>query len=147
MSNKHPSIYWHCSLFLKYLWLTKLKKHHEIVNLTRVCMETPFKTYEGNILTQTNGSPIGKSFSGCTCGVFVANFKKKVILHNLWCMLYTTSVYCLVSLIACLFLLFKQWWISFFERPQSFFTQLFLSQTCNNSTKKFWFLFSRSQTQ
>ena len=57
-------------------------KPHDIVKLTRVCMETHFKTYEGNILTQTDGSPIGKSFSGCICGIFVANFEKKFVLHN-----------------------------------------------------------------
>jgi len=57
-------------------------KPHNIVKLTRICMETHFKTYEGYILTQTDGSPIGKSFSGCICGIFVANFEKKFVLHN-----------------------------------------------------------------
>ena len=38
--------------------------------------------YEGRILTQTDGAPIGKSFSGCICGIFMADFEKKNILHN-----------------------------------------------------------------
>ena len=57
-------------------------KPHDIVKLTRICMETHFKTYEGYVLTQTDGSPIGKSFSGCICGIFVTNFEKKFVLHN-----------------------------------------------------------------
>ena len=37
-------------------------KPHDIVKLTRVCMEMPFKTWEDNILTQTDGSPILNPF-------------------------------------------------------------------------------------
>ena len=44
-------------------------------------METHLKTYEGNIVTQTDGSPFGKSFSGSICGIFVVNFEKKFVLH------------------------------------------------------------------
>ena len=34
------------------------------------------------IWTQTDAAPIGKSFSGCICGIFMADFEKKNILHN-----------------------------------------------------------------
>ena len=60
---------------------TNWKPYH-IVKLCKICIETHFMDYEGRIWTQTNGAPIGKSFSGCICGIFMADFEKKNILHN-----------------------------------------------------------------
>ena len=61
-------------------------------------------------------------------------------------MLYTLSVYCIASLIACLLSLAKQWWISFIVPPKNFFTQPFVSRTCHDSTTTFWFSVYRLQT-
>jgi len=67
----------------------------------------------------------------------VQQWVNRMYLASLCCMLYTSSVYCIVSLIACLFPLVKQWVnLMNFTSNQNFFTQLFVSQTCHNSTKK-----------
>ena len=44
----------------------------QITDLLRICLETNFRTFEGNICTQTDGTPIGKSISGPLAGSFVA---------------------------------------------------------------------------
>ena len=36
-------------------------KPNDIVNLLQICLETHFKTLDGRIFTQTDGTPIGKS--------------------------------------------------------------------------------------
>ena len=55
---------------------TNWKPYH-IVKLGKIRIETHFTDYEGRIRTQTDGAPIGKSFSGCICGIFMADFEKK----------------------------------------------------------------------
>ena len=36
----------------------------DIIKLLRICLETHFKTIDGRIYTQIDGTPIGKSISG-----------------------------------------------------------------------------------
>ena len=39
-------------------------KPAQIIELLEVCLETHFQSYKGDIYTQTDGTPIGKSISG-----------------------------------------------------------------------------------
>ena len=78
------------------------RKPYYIVKLCKICIEIHFMDYEGQIWTQTDGAPIGKSFSGCICGIFMADFEKKNILHNpnlpfkpLFWERYADDVYCI----------------------------------------------------
>ena len=58
-------------------------KPKDIVKLLRICIETHFYDYEGNIWTQKEGSPMGKSISGVICCIYVANFEKEKIFGNI----------------------------------------------------------------
>ena len=61
---------------------TKWKPKY-IVKLLRICIGTHFYDYEGNIWTQKEGSPMGKSISGVICCIYVANFEKEKIFGNI----------------------------------------------------------------
>ena len=43
----------------------------QTTNLKMICLVTNFRTFEGSIYTQTDGTPIGKSISGPLAGIFV----------------------------------------------------------------------------
>ena len=43
----------------------------QIADLLKICLQTYFKTYDGEIYTQTDGTPIGKSISGPLARIFV----------------------------------------------------------------------------
>ena len=47
----------------------------QIINLMEICLETPFKSYNGTIYTQTDGTPIGKSISGPMAGIYLRWFE------------------------------------------------------------------------
>ena len=43
----------------------------EIIDLLEICLETHFKTIDGRVFTQINGTPIGKSISGPIPGIYM----------------------------------------------------------------------------
>ena len=49
----------------------------EIVELLEICLETHFKTLDGRIFSQINGTPIGKSISGPLAGIYMNWFEKQ----------------------------------------------------------------------
>ena len=58
-------------------WLPK-----QITDLLRICLETNFWTFEGNVCTQTDDTPIGKSISGPLAGIFVARLEEQFIKNG-----------------------------------------------------------------
>ena len=54
----------------------------QIVNLWNICLETHFKTFQRDIFTQKDGTPIGKSISGPLAGIFVAWFEKMFVMKG-----------------------------------------------------------------
>jgi hypothetical protein len=56
----------------------------DIMELVQICLETHFKTFEGRIYTQTDGTPIGKSISGPIAGIYMDWFERTYIFnaHN-----------------------------------------------------------------
>ncbi|CAN0014396.1 unnamed protein product, partial [Heterosigma akashiwo] len=57
-------------------------KPRQIITLLRVCMETHFKDIDGDIWTQTDGCPIGKSISGVIAGIYMADYEERHVLNN-----------------------------------------------------------------
>ena len=55
----------------------------EIVDLLRICLETHFKTLDGKIYTQTDGTPIGKSISGPIAGIYMDWFEKQYVYSDM----------------------------------------------------------------
>ena len=51
----------------------------EIIDLLRICLETHFKTLDGRIYTQIDGTPIGKSISGPLAGIYMDWFEKEYV--------------------------------------------------------------------
>ena len=54
----------------------------QIVNLMEICLETYFKSYDGTIYTQTDGTPIGKSISGPMAGIYLRWFEYTFIRNS-----------------------------------------------------------------
>jgi len=57
-------------------------KPRQIRTLLEVCLETHFKDIEGNIWTQVNGTPIGKSISGPIAGIYMADYEERHIYNG-----------------------------------------------------------------
>jgi hypothetical protein len=54
----------------------------QIINLMEICLETHFKSYNGTIYTQTNGTPIGKSISGPMAGIYLRWFEYTFVRNS-----------------------------------------------------------------
>ena len=54
----------------------------QIVNLMEICLDTHFKSYNGTIYTQTDGTPIGKSISGPMAGIYLRWFEYTFIRNS-----------------------------------------------------------------
>jgi hypothetical protein len=54
----------------------------QIVTLLEVCLETHFRDIEGNIWTQVDGTPIGKSISGAIAGIYMADYEERHIFKE-----------------------------------------------------------------
>jgi len=54
----------------------------DIVNLLQICLETHFKTLDGRIFTQTDGTPIGKSISGPIADIYRNWFEEQYIFND-----------------------------------------------------------------
>ena len=63
-----------------------LKEHigdkKKVVELLEICLETHFKTLDGRIFSQTNGTPIGKSISGPLAGIYMNWFEKQFMYSD-----------------------------------------------------------------
>ena len=59
-------------------------KTEDIMKLLEICLETHFKTIDGRILKQIDGTPIGKSISGPIADIFMIWFELK---RNMFLML------------------------------------------------------------
>ena len=57
-------------------------KPNDIVNLLQIFLETHFKTLDGRIFTQTDGTPIGKSISGPIADIYMNWFEEKYIFND-----------------------------------------------------------------
>ena len=57
-------------------------KPAQIFELLEVCLETHFQSYKGDIYTQTDGTPIGKSISGPLAGIFVTWFEQLFVIQG-----------------------------------------------------------------
>ena len=55
-------------------------KVDDIMELLKIAMETHFKTRDGKIYLQTDGTPIGKSISGPLAGIYMNWFKRPMYL-------------------------------------------------------------------
>jgi len=53
----------------------------DIMKLLEICLETHFKTIDGNIYTQLDGTPIGKSISGPIADIFMVWFEEEFIFN------------------------------------------------------------------
>ena len=56
-------------------------KPDDIVKLLEICLETHFKTIDGRILTQTDGTPIGKSISGPIADIYMNWFEEEYVFN------------------------------------------------------------------
>ena len=54
----------------------------DIIKLLRICLETHFKTIDGQIFTQTDGTPIGKSISGPSVDIYMIWFEEQYIFNK-----------------------------------------------------------------
>ena len=54
----------------------------QIVELLEICLETHFKTIDGRIFTQSDGTPIGKSISGPIAGIYLNWFEEQFIYSD-----------------------------------------------------------------
>ena len=54
----------------------------QIINLMEICLETYFKSYNGTIYTQTDGTPIGKSISGPMAGIYLRWFEYTFVRNS-----------------------------------------------------------------
>ena len=57
-------------------------KPNDIVNLLQICLETHFKTLDGRIFTQTDGTPIGKSISELIADIYMNWFEEQYIFND-----------------------------------------------------------------
>ena len=57
-------------------------KPDDIVNLLKICLETHFKTLDGRIFTQTDGTPIGKSISGPIADIYMNWFEEQYVFND-----------------------------------------------------------------
>ena len=53
----------------------------DIMKLLEICLETHFKTIDGNIYTQLDGTPIGKSISGPIADIFMIWFEEEFVFN------------------------------------------------------------------
>jgi hypothetical protein len=51
----------------------------QIMRLLEICLETHFKTIDGRVFTQIDGTPIGKSISGPIAGIYMNWFEEQYI--------------------------------------------------------------------
>ena len=56
-------------------------KPDDIVKLLEICLETHFKTIDGRIFTQTDGTPIGKSISGPIADIYMNWFEEEYVFN------------------------------------------------------------------
>ena len=54
----------------------------DIIKLLRICLETHFKTIDGRIFTQIDGTPIGKSISGPLADIYMIWFEEQYIFND-----------------------------------------------------------------
>ena len=54
----------------------------DIMKLLEICLETHFKTLDGYIYTQMDGTPIGKSISGPLVGIYLNWFEKLYVFNE-----------------------------------------------------------------
>ena len=54
----------------------------DIMKLLEICLETHFKTVDGFIYTQVDGTPIGKSISGPLAGIYLNWFEKTYVFNE-----------------------------------------------------------------
>ena len=52
------------------------------MKLLKNCLETHFKTIDGRIYTQIDGTPIGKSISGTLADIFMIWFEEEYIFND-----------------------------------------------------------------
>ena len=52
------------------------------MDLLKICLETHFNTFHGKVLTQKDGTPVGKSTSGPLEGIFVVWFEKMFVMKG-----------------------------------------------------------------
>ena len=52
------------------------------MKLLEICLETHFKTIDGKIYTQLDGTPIGKSISGPIADIFMIWFEEEYIFNT-----------------------------------------------------------------
>ena len=57
-------------------------KPDDIMKLLEICLETHFKTIDGNIYTQLDGTPIGKSISGPIADIFMIWFEEEFVFNK-----------------------------------------------------------------
>ena len=57
-------------------------KVEDIMKLLTICLETHFKTIDGRIYTQIDGTPIGKSMSGPLADIFMIWFEEQYIFNE-----------------------------------------------------------------
>ena len=57
-------------------------KPDDIMKLLEICLETHFKTIDGNIYTQLDGTPIGKSISGPIADIFMIWFEEEFVFNQ-----------------------------------------------------------------
>ena len=52
------------------------------MKLLEICLEMHFKTIDGNIYTQLDGTPIGKSISGPIADIFMIWFEEEFVFNQ-----------------------------------------------------------------
>ena len=57
-------------------------KTEDIMKLLEICLETHFKTIDGRILKQIDGTPIGKSISGPIADIFMIWFEEEYVFND-----------------------------------------------------------------
>ena len=57
-------------------------KVDDIMKLLSICLETHFKTIDGRIYSQIDGTPIGKSISGPLADIFMIYFEEEYIFNE-----------------------------------------------------------------
>ena len=54
----------------------------DIIKLLQICLETHFKTMDGRIYTQVDGTPIGKSISGPLADIYMIWFEEQYVFSD-----------------------------------------------------------------
>ena len=54
----------------------------DMMKLVEICLETHFKTIDGRVFTQTDGTPIGKSISGPIAGIYLNWFEREFVFSE-----------------------------------------------------------------